>query len=192
MGKIIVSENVSLDGVVQDPTGEEGLGRGGWGVQLSTADRDAWVSILADEARHSEALLLGRRTDEWFAARWLTRTGPWADRLNSMPKYVVSPTPDQARWSNSTVLAGDLLGTVSKLKDDHEGEIVVYGSGQLVHALMEHELVDELRLLVFPVVLGAGDRLFPRTSSASPMRRTCVQAVGDNLALLSYARVSAS
>jgi dihydrofolate reductase len=192
MGKIIVTENVSLDGVVQDPTGEEGLGRGGWGMQLGAADRDAWVSILADEAQHSEALLMGRRTDEWFAARWLTRTGPWAERLNSMPKYVVSSNPDRAKWSNATVLTGDIVSTVSKLKDDHDGEIVVYGSGQLVHTLTEHDLVDELRLLVFPVVLGAGDRLFPQMTSASPVRRTSIQAIGDSLALLRYERVPTS
>jgi dihydrofolate reductase len=188
MGKIIISENVSLDGVVQDPAGEEGFERGGWGVQLGTADREKWAGILLDEALRAEVLLLGRRSDEWFARRWLSRTGQWADRLNSMPKYVVSSTPGTARWSNSTILTGDVVSGVSKLKDDHHGDIVVYGSTQLAHTLMEHDLVDELRLMLFPVVLGAGERLFAGTSDAKPMRLARIQAVGDSLTLLSYER----
>jgi dihydrofolate reductase len=188
MGTIIISENVSLDGVVQDPTGEDGFKRGGWGVQLGTSDRDEWASILLEEALRTDALLLGRRSEEWFAGRWLSRSGPWADRLNSMPKYVVSSTPEAARWSNSTVLTGDVASAVSKLKDDHDGDIVVYGSAQLAHTLMEHDLIDELRLMIFPVVVGAGERLFAGTSDAKPMRLARIQAVGDTLALLSYER----
>ncbi len=188
MGKIIISENVSLDGVVQDPTGDDGFSRGGWGVQLGTPDRDEWARVLLDEALRTEALLLGRRSDEWFAARWLSRSGPWADRLNSMPKYVVSSTPEAASWSNSTILTGDVVSGVSKLKDDLDGDIIVYASAQLAHTLLEHDLVDELRLMIFPVVVGAGERLFAGTDDARPMRLARIQAVGDTLALLSYER----
>jgi dihydrofolate reductase len=186
MGKIIVSENVSLDGVVQDPTGEDGLRNGNWFSQIGDKDRQAWAQVLLDEALGAKALLLGRRSDEWFASRWASRTGEWADRLNSMPKYVVSATLGQARWSNATVLAGDVVNEVSKLRQELDGEIVVYGSGLLVRALMEHDLVDELRLMVYPVALGAGDRLFGATSGTKPMRLLGTQTVGDSLAFLTY------
>jgi dihydrofolate reductase len=186
MGKIIISENVSLDGVVQDPTGEEGFKLGGWSGQVGDKDREAWVKVELDEALGAEALLLGRRSDEWFAARWLSRSGEWADRLNSLPKYVVSSTLDEARWTNSTVLKGDVVNEVSKLKQELAGEIVVYASTQLVHTLMEHDLVDELRLMVYPVVLGAGQRLFGETTDKKPMRLVQARAVGDSLAFLTY------
>jgi dihydrofolate reductase len=189
MGKIVISENVSLDGVVQDPTGEEGLGRGSWFTMTGDSDREAWAGLLLDEAMGTEALLLGRRSDEWFAARWLSRTGEWADRLNSMPKYVVSSTLDQPRWSNSTVLRGDVVNEVSKLKQQLDGDIVVYASAQLVRTLMEHDLVDELRLTVYPVVLGAGERLFGETSDSKAMRLVSTQTLGDGLVFLSYERV---
>jgi dihydrofolate reductase len=186
MGKIIVSENVSLDGVVQDPTGEEGFGRGGWFLQLGDKDREAWAKLELDEALGAEALLLGRRSDEWFAARWLSRSGAWADRLNSLPKYVVSSTLQEPKWSNSTVLKSDVVKEVSKLKQEVDGDIVVYASTQLVHTLMEHDLVDELRLIIYPVVLGAGERLFGETSDRKPMRLINTQTVGDGLAFLTY------
>jgi dihydrofolate reductase len=186
MGKIIVSENVSLDGVVQDPTGEEGFGRGGWFLQMADKDRDAWAKLELDEALGAEALLLGRRSDEWFAARWPSRSGEWADRLNSLPKYVVSSTLQEPRWSNSTVLKGDVVNEVSKLKQELDGDIVVYASTQLVRTLMEHDLVDELRLIIYPVVLGAGVRLFGETSDRKPMRLINTQTVGDGLAFLTY------
>jgi dihydrofolate reductase len=191
MGKIIISENVSLDGVVQDPTGEEGFTRGGWFLRIADKDREAWVRIELDEALGAEALLLGRRSDEWFAARWLTRSGEWADRLNSLPKYVVSSTLQEPRWSNSTapkgrVLGGDVVEEVSKLKQELDGDIVVYASIELVHTLMEHDLVDELRLTVFPVVLGAGRRLFSETSDQKPMRLVNARTLGDGLAFLTY------
>jgi dihydrofolate reductase len=189
MGRIIVSENVSLDGVVQDPTGEEGFRHGGWFLQIGDEDRKELGKILLDEALGAEALLLGRRSDEWFGSRWPSRTGEWADRLNSMPKYVVSSTLQEPRWSNSTVLKGDVVNEVSKLKQELNGDIVVYASTQLAHTLMEHELVDELRLIIFPVVLGAGDRLFGETSDKSPMSPVRVQPVGDSLVLLTYERV---
>jgi dihydrofolate reductase len=189
MGKIIVSENVSLDGVVQDPTGEEGFKRGGWFNQMGDKDREAWAKAGLEEALGAQALLLGRRSDQWLAARWLSRTGVWADRLNGLPKYVVSSTLGEPKWSNSTVLKGDVVTEVSKLKQELDGDIVVPASIQLVHTLMEHDLVDELRLMIYPVVLGAGERLFGETSDKQPMRLVDTQTVGDGLAFLTYERV---
>jgi len=187
MGKIVVSENVSLDGVVQDPTGEEGFGRGGWFALVGDRDRQAWAKLELDEALGAEALLLGRHSYDFFAARWPSRSGEWADRLNSLPKYIVSSTlenPDA--WSNSTVLNGDVVSEVSRLKQSVSGEIVVYASGRLVHTLMEHDLVDELRLTIYPFVVGAGERLFGETSG---MQRLCLidtRAIGDSLTFLTY------
>ena len=189
MGKIVVSENVSLDGVVQDPTGEEGFRHGGWFGQIADKDREAWAKMELDEALGAEALLLGRRSDEWFATRWLSRSGDWADRLNSLPKYVVSSTLEEPKWTSATVLRGDVADEVSKLKQELDGDIVVYASTQLVHTLMEHDLVDELRLTVYPVVLGAGERLFGATSDSRPLRLVSTQTVGDGLAFLTYERV---
>ena len=189
MGKLIISENVSLDGVVQDPTGEEGFRLGGWYLQMGDNDREAWAKLLLAEALGAEALLLGRRSDEWFATRWLSRSGDWADRLNSLPKYVVSSTLEEPRWASATVLTGDVVDAVSKLKQELDGDIVVYASTQLVHTLMEHDLVDELRLTVYPVVLGAGERLFGETSDSRPLRLVSTQTVGDGLAFLTYERV---
>ena len=186
MGKIVISENASLDGVIQDPTGEEGFRHGGWFNQIGGKDREGWAKVGFDEALGAEAFLLGRRTDEWLAARWLSRSGEWADRLNSLPKYVVSSTLEEAKWTNSTVLKGDVVKEVSKLKQELDGDIVVAGSIRLAHALIEHDLVDELRLMIFPVVLGAGERLFDETKDKKPMRLVHAQAVGDNLALLTY------
>jgi dihydrofolate reductase len=186
MGKIIISENISLDGVVQDPTGEEGFGRGGWFLEVGQQDREAWAKLELDEALGATALLLGRRTDEFFAARWLSRSGEWADRLNSLPKYVVSSTLQEPKWSNSTVLKGEVADEVSTLKQELDGDIVVYASTQLVYTLMEHDLVDELRLTVYPVVLGAGKRLFDQSSDKKRMRLTGTRTVGDGLAFLTY------
>ena len=186
MGKVIVSENVSLDGVVQDPTGEEGFRHGGWFGQIGDKDREAWAKVELAEALGTEALLLGRRSDEWFATRWLSRSGEWADRLNSLPKYVVSSTLEEPKWSNSTVLSGDVVNEVSKLKQGLDGDIVVYGSVQLAHTLMEHDLVDELRLTIHPVVLGVGERLFGETSDRKPMRLVDTRTLGDGIAFLTY------
>jgi dihydrofolate reductase len=189
MGKIVVSENVSLDGVTQDPTGEEGFRHGGWFGRIGDKDREAWAKMEFDEALGAEALLLGRRSDEWFAERWLSRSGDWADRLNSLPKYVVSSTLEEPSWANATVLTGDVADEVSKLKQELDGDIVVYASTQLVRTLMEHDLVDELRLTVYPVVLGAGERLFGETSDSRPLRLVSTQTIGDSLAFLTYERV---
>jgi dihydrofolate reductase len=186
MGKIVISENVSLDGVVQDPTGEEGFRHGGWFNQIGDKDREEWAKVEFEEALGAEALLLGRRSDEYFGPRWVGRSGEWADRLNSLPKYVVSSTLVDAHWSNSTVLRGDAVEEASKLKQQLDGEIVVYASRQLVHALMEHDLVDELRLMVYPVVLGAGERLFDETSDKKSIRLVDTRTVGDGLVFLTY------
>ena len=189
MGKIVVSQNVSLDGVVEDPTGDEGFRHGGWFDRMGDKDREAWAKVEFDEAVRAEALLLGRRSDEYFGTRWSGRSGEWADRLNSLPKYVVSSTLVDPVWDNSTVLKGDVVTEVSKLKQELDGEIVVYASRRLVRTLMEHDLVDELRLIVFPVVLGAGERLFGETSDKTPLRLLDTRTVGDGLAFLTYERV---
>lgn len=187
MGTIVVSENVTLDGVMQDPRGEEGLGRGDWFAWLGEGDRHAWGEALLAEALGAEALLLGRRSYEYFAARFPSRAGAWADRLNGIPKYVVSSTlTDTGAWSNSTVLSGDVVDGVSTLKEKVDGEVVVYASGRLVRALIEHDLVDEMRLMIYPFVAGAGERLFGETSGVRPMRLTGTRVVGDGLALLTY------
>jgi dihydrofolate reductase len=189
MGKIVISTNISLDGVVQDPDGEEGFGLGGWFFQSGGEDLKEWGKVEFEEALGTEALLLGRRSDEWFATRWASRTDEWADRLNSLPKYVVSSTLEKPKWSNATVLRGDVVSEVSKLKRELDGDIVVYASYQLGRTLMEHDLVDELRLFVFPVVLGAGERLFSETSDKQPMRLVRARTIGDGLAFLTYERV---
>jgi dihydrofolate reductase len=186
MGKIIVSENVSLDGVVQDPTGEEGFRHGGWFGQVGDKDREAWTKVALDEAVGAEAFLVGRRSYEFLATRWPSRRGELADRLNSIPKYVISSTLVDPHWNNSTVLKGDVLDEVSKLKQGLDGEIVVPASGQLVHTLMEHDLVDELRLVVYPFVLGVGDRLFGETSDKKSIRPLNTRIVGDSLVYLTY------
>ena len=188
MGKIVISTSVSLDGVIQDPDGGEGFRRGGWVGQFGgeAAVKGEAAKVLLDEALGTQALLLGRRSDEYFASRWLSRSGEWTDRLNSMPKYVVSSTLDEPRWGNGTVLDGDVVTEVSKLKQELGGEIVVYASSQLVQTLLEHDLVDELRLMIYPVALGAGERLFAGISDRKAMRLVHARAVGDSLALLTY------
>jgi dihydrofolate reductase len=187
MGRIVVSENVSLDGVIQDPTGEEGFKFGGWFNEMSDRDRGEWGKVEFQEALEIDAWLIGRRTYLWFAERWAARPGEWADRLRSIPKYIVSSTlQNPTEWINSTVLNGDVIEEVSKLKENVDGDILVVASGQLVHTLMEHDLVDELRLMTHPYVLGAGERLFGETSDRKPMRLVGTQTIGDSLALLTY------
>jgi dihydrofolate reductase len=186
MGKIVISENVSLDGVIQDPTGEEGFTRGGWFGQIGDQDREAWAMVELHEALGAQALLLGRRSYEFFAARWPTRSGEWADRLNSMPKFVVSSTLVDPDWNNTTVLKGDVVNAVSTLKQELDGDIVVYASCRLARTLIEHDLADELRLMVYPCVLGAGEHLFGETSDKKPMRLLNTQTVGEGLAFLTY------
>jgi dihydrofolate reductase len=188
MGKIVLGgpQNVSLDGVVQDPDGEEGFRLGGWFVQFGGEDLHEWNKFALAEALGAEAWLLGRRSYEFFGARWRPRSGELADRLNSMPKYVVSSTLVDPAWTNSTVLEGDVVTEVSKLKQELDGEIVVPASYQLGRTLIEHDLVDELRLVVFPVVLGAGERLFGESGDQKPMRLVESSAIGDGLVHLTY------
>jgi dihydrofolate reductase len=178
MGKIIITENVSLDGIAG---GERLLG---WVGQI----KGEAAKVLLDEAFGTEALLLGRRSYDFFAARWPSRSGEYADRLNGMPKFVVSSTLDNPSW-NASVLAGDVVSEVSKLKRELAGDIVVYGSIQLARTLLQHDLADELRLMVYPVVLGAGESLSCSTSDAKPMRLVSARASGDGLAFLTYQAV---
>jgi len=192
MGKIVITTNISLDGVVEDPDGQEGSTLGGWFGQFGGKDLEVWTKVETDEALGAQALLLGRRSEEWFAARWLSRSGEWADKLNSMPKFVVSSTLKDAKWSNSTIIGGEVVSEVSKLKQEIRGEILVYASYQLVHTLIEHDLVDELRLVIFPVVLGAGERLFGETSDKKPMRLVDATTIGDGLTFVTYEAVSDS
>jgi len=188
MGKIVMSgpQNVSLDGVVQDPDGAEGFELGGWFVEHGGRDLEDWSKIALQEALLAEAWLLGRRSYEFFGSRWRPRTGELADRLNGLPKYVVSSTLEQPDWNNSTVLKGDVVTEVSKLKQELEGEIIVPASYRLCRTLIEHDLVDEVRLVVFPVVLGAGERLFGEVGGQKTLRLTDTRTVGDGLVLLTY------
>jgi dihydrofolate reductase len=186
MGTIVVATNVSLDGVVQDPDGQEGFKRGGWFGQFGGKDLEAWASVVTAEALESDALLLGRKSDHWFASRWQDRSGELADRLNSVPKFVVSSTLREPKWSNSTVLNDDVVKEVSALKQKIDGDILVYASYQLVRTLIDHGLVDEFRLVIFPVVLGAGERLFGEASDKTPLRLLHCETVGEGLPLLTY------
>jgi dihydrofolate reductase len=188
MGKIVMSgpQNVSLDGVVQDPDGEEGFGLGGWFVEFGGKDLEEWNKIALAEALAAQAWLVGRRSYEFFGERWRPRSNELADRLNGMPKYVVSSTLEDPKWNNTTVLKGDAVEEVSKLKQQLDGEIVVPGSYQLGHMLMEHDLVDEVRLVVFPVVLGAGERFFGEPNERKPMRLVDNKTIGDGLLMLTY------
>ena len=187
MGKIVMGgpQNVTLDGVVQDPDGAEGFPLGGWFVQFGGADLEAWSKVALGEWLGAEAWLLGRRSYEFFGGRWQSRSGELADKLNSMPKYVVSSTLEDPDWNNSTVLKGDVVTEVSKLKQELDGEIVISGY-QLGRTLIEHDLVDELRLVIFPVVLGAGERLFDETGIKKPVRLVDSKTVGDGLVYLTY------
>ena len=186
MGKIIISENVSLDGVIQDPAGDEGFQRGGWVGRVGDRGREEAAQVLLEEALGTEAMLLGRRSYQFLAARWPSRTGELADRLNSKPKYVVSSTLQDPAWNNTTVLKGNVVNEVSKLKQQLAGDIVVPASFQLVRTLIEHDLIDELRLMIYPVVLGAGERLFGETSDKKPLRLISTRTVGNDLAYLTY------
>jgi dihydrofolate reductase len=184
MGRIVVTEFISLDGVIEDPGGAEDYKYGGWSFEISRGDEGDQFKV--DETTNSAALLLGRKTYEGFADAWPSRDGAFADKFNSMPKYVVSSTLKDPEWTNSTVLSGDLASEVSRLKEEVDGDIVVHGSAQLAQALVEQGLVDELRLMVFPVVLGSGKRLFGETSDKKPLRLSDSRTVGDGVAILIY------
>src|SRR6266852_2991266 len=184
MGKIVVTEFVSLDGVMEDPGGDGNFKHKGWTFKFNRGE--AGEKFKVDETRDSEALLLGRVTYEGFAAAWPSIEGEFADKFNSMPKYVVSSTLQEAKWNNSTVLRGEVVENVSKLRQGPSGDIVVHGSAQLVQSLLEHDLVDELRLMVFPVVLGTGKRLFSDRSDKKRLRLADSKTVGDGIAILIY------
>jgi dihydrofolate reductase len=188
MGKIVVSEFVSLDGVMEDPGGAEDFKYGGWSFEYDRGDEGNKFKL--DETMESEALLLGRVTYEGFAAAWPDREDEagFADKFNNMPKYVVSSTLSDPEWNNSHVISADLPAEVAKLKAEHNGDIVVAGSAQLVHGLLEKNLVDEVRLMVYPVVLGTGKRVFGETSDRVNLKLTDSQAVGDGIAILIYER----
>jgi dihydrofolate reductase len=186
MGRIVVTEFVSLDGVMEDPGGSEDFKHGGWELEISRGEEGDKFKL--DETMASDALLLGRVTYEHFAKAWPSLDGEFADKFNSMPKYVVSSTLKDPEWTNTTVLEGDLADEVAKLKEQHDGDVVVHGSGQLARALLEQNLVDELRLMVSPVVLGSGKRLFGDASDKKPMKLQASKVVGDGVAILVYER----
>jgi dihydrofolate reductase len=181
MGKIVVTEFVSLDGVMEDPGGAENFKYGGWTFEFDRGEGD---KFKFDETMATDALLLGRVTYEGFAAAWPSREGEFAAKFNSMPKYVVSSTLKDPTWNNTTVVA---LDDVGKLRDEHD-TIAVHGSATLAQALIERDLVDRLHLMVFPVVLGAGKRLFGETSAKKPLRLADSKTVGDGVAILVYER----
>jgi dihydrofolate reductase len=184
VGRIVVTEFVSLDGVMEAPGGGESFRHGGWSFEINRGDEGDKFKL--DETLSSEALLLGRVTYEGFAAAWPSREGEFADKFNTMPKYVVSSTLDEPDWNNSTVLKGDVAEEVAKLRQEQDGDIVVHGSARLVQTLVEHDLVDEFRLMVFPVVLGSGKRLFGDTSDKKALRLVDSRMVGDGVAILVY------
>ena len=184
MGRIVVTEFVSLDGVMEAPGGGEDYKHAGWTFEIDRGEEGNKFKL--DETLGAEALLLGRRTYEGFAAAWPSREGEFADKFNGMPKYVVSSTLEEAEWNNSTVLKGDLVEEVSRLRDTAAGDVYVQGSARLVQALVEHDLVDELRLMVFPVVLGSGKRLFDGTSDKKRLRLAESRTVGDGVTILIY------
>ena len=194
MGRIVLSgpQNITLDGVVQDPDGAEGFERGGWFKEFGGPDLDQWAAVALEEALAAEAWLLGRRSYEFFGSRWRTRTGALADRLNSLPKYVVSSSLTDPDWGETRVLTGDVATEVAKLKVEIDGDIVVPGSYRLGRELLHHDLVDELRLVVFPVVLGAGERFFAPTTARRPLRLTGTRPIGEQLVLLTYQLVPGS
>jgi dihydrofolate reductase len=184
VGRIVVTEFVSLDGVMEAPGGGEDFRHGGWSFEIDRGEEGDKFKF--DETLSSEALLLGRVTYEGFAAAWPSREGEFADKFNAMPKYVVSSTLQDPEWNYSTVLQGDVLEEVARLRRELDGDIVVHGSAQLAQTLIEHDLVDELRLMVFPVVLGTGKRLFGETSDKKRLRLVDSKVVGDGVAILVY------
>jgi len=187
MGRIIATEFMSLDGVVEAPGGGEEFEHAGWSFDIDRGEEGNKFKV--DETSESEALLLGRKTYEGFAAAWPSREGEFADKFNRMPKYVVSSTMRSAEWNNTTVLRGDLTQEIGRLRERHGGPIVVHGSPTLVQGLIERDLLDELRLMVYPVVLGKGKRLFGSTTAKKRMRLQSSRLVGDGVEILIYEAV---
>ena len=186
MGRIIVSENISVDGVTQDPWGDDGLDFGGWHHRVSEPDRAAWAEAEHLEAVRASAILLGGRTYEFFAPRWTERSGDWGDRMRELPKFVVSTTIREPTWANTTVLDDDPVTEIASLKRSVDGDIVVYGSGRLVRTLMDHVLVDEFRLMTFPFILG-GERFFDASDAVTDLTLLSMRTVGESLTLATYA-----
>ena len=182
MGRVVVSQFITLDGVVEDPGGAEGFDRGGWAFEFDRGPEGDKFKL--DEVMASEVLLLGRVTYEGFAAAWPSRSGDFADKFNNMPKYVVSTTLEDPEWNNTTVIGGDVAEAVAGLKQDVDGDILVNGSVQLVQTLIEHDLVDEYRLMVYPTVLGAGKRLFGETGETAALRLVDAKPAGETLILI--------
>ena len=189
MGRIVVTEFVSLDGVMEDPGGAEDFEHGGWSFEFDRGE--AGNKFKLDETLASDALLLGRVTYEGFAAAWPQREGEFAEKFNQMPKYVVTSSPSELEWSNSTAVDGDLGEEVARIRQRHDRDVVVHGSAQLTQELLDRELVDELRLMVFPVVLGSGKRLFGETNDKKQLQLVDSKVVGDGVAILTYAPVRA-
>jgi dihydrofolate reductase len=186
MGKVVITEFVSLDGVVEDPGGAEDFKYGGWSFEIPRGEEGDQFKL--EETFDTDALLLGRVTYEGFAEAWPSREGELADKFNTMPKYVVSSTLSDPGWNNTTVLSGELREEVETLKQRYDGDIVVHGSAQLAQALLEQDLVDELRLMVFPIVLGSGKRLFGETSDKKPLTLKSSRTVGEGVLILVYGR----
>jgi dihydrofolate reductase len=188
MGRIVISTNSTIDGISQDPTGEEGFEFGGWFTRIPDTDREAWAKAEFEEALDTAAILVGGRSYEWFAERWVGRPGDWAERLNALHKYVVRTTAGRSDWGPTTELVGDIATEIAHLKQSIDGNIVVYASYQLVRTLIEHDLVDEVRLIIFPHVVGSGGRVFTELTSSKAMRLNDVGTVGEGLARLTYRR----
>jgi dihydrofolate reductase len=184
MGRIVVSQFVSADGVIEDPVGMETLGRGSWTSHGDSGPEGERFKL--DEVLASEAMLLGRRTYDAYTEAWPPRDGAYADKLNGMPKFVVSSTLQEPPWQNSTVLRGDVLAEVTSLKQRTQGDILVQGSAQLVDALLEDDVVDQWRLMVFPIVVGTGKRCFGDPGQSRPLRLIDARAVGEGVAILVY------
>jgi dihydrofolate reductase len=185
MSRIVITEFVSLDGVMEDPGGSENFRHGGWSFEFSRGDEGDKFKL--DETMSSDGLLLGRVTWQEFAKHWPKRDGEFADRFNEMPKYVVSNTLENAdAWNNSTIISGDIVEQIAKLRDQPGGDVVVHGSAQLAQTLIDNDLVDELRLMVFPVILGSGKRVFGETSDKKKLRLKSSRTVGDGVEIQIY------
>ncbi len=182
--RVVVTEFVSLDGVMEAPGGGEGYAHSGWVFDFHDSGTEKYK---LDEVLAADANLLGRVTYEGFAAAWPDRSGPFADKMNVMTKYVVSTTlKEPLEWNNSTLLEGDAAEAVAKLKQQDGGDLLVAGSRTLVHTLMEHYLVDEYRLMVFPVVLGSGRRLFPDTPDKTTLKLVDTTAFDSGVVVNTY------
>ena len=186
MGRIVVTEFISLDGVLEDPGGAEDYEHGGWTFQFDAGPE--FEKFKYEELQASDAQLLGRITYDGFAKAWPSIEGEFGDKMNSMPKYVVSTTVEHPEWNNTTVIRGDIADEVRKLKDQYERDILIAGSARLVQSLIEQDLVDELRLMVFPILLGTGKRLFGDTSDVKRLQLAETKPLGDGVTILTYRR----